>query len=140
MKLHRSSSFFEKFQYTEFLFPPHVHIATFARTCTRAHPAIICFFLHLFTCAWKVFVNQLFRGEGIAPFFLHLFLHRLRCNFMLYPLFIHSAAGDGARWLVMMGVKAKVKENQGEVFTLKSLVLNRLRGYGEGVKAFFKTA
>ena len=53
-------------QFSSFL--PHVHIATFARTRTRAHPAILCFYLHMFTHRRKLFVNQLLRGEGFTPF------------------------------------------------------------------------
>ena len=86
--------------YASLLFQTHVHFAILARTRTRAHPAILCFYLHLFTDPSELVVIQLIRGEGFTPFFLHLCLHRLCCNFMLYPFFIHRAARVGARWLV----------------------------------------
>lgn len=93
--------------YASSLFQTHVHFAILARTRTHAHPAILCFYLHLFTDPSELVVIQLIRGEGFTPFFLHLCLHRLCCNFMLYPFFIHRAARVGARWLVMAVCEGK---------------------------------
>lgn len=88
--------------YASLLFQTHVHFAILARTRTRAHPAILCFYLHLFTDPSELVVIQLIRGEGFAPFFLHLCLHRPCCNFILYSFFIHAAQGNVVPWLAMV--------------------------------------
>lgn len=99
--------------YASLLFQTHVHFAILARTRTRAHPTILCFYLHLFTLPLKGVVIQLISGEGFTPFFLHLCLHRLCCNFMLYPFFIHRAARVGARWLAMAVCEGKGEGKKG---------------------------
>ena len=53
--------------YASSLFQTHVHFAILARTRTRAHPAILCFYLHLFTGRAQLICAQRNKGEGFCP-------------------------------------------------------------------------